>query len=86
MYHPQHLTTLFVRKYSPDTRKSLPCHFDLTTFSIVIALNDPEEYKGGEFVCYPEGAHSELTKAAIDVHGLSDSHVRTHKQPIVHAC
>jgi predicted 2-oxoglutarate/Fe(II)-dependent dioxygenase YbiX len=68
MYH-RHLTHLFVRKYSPDTRQSLPCHFDLTTFSIVIALNDPDEYEGGEFVCYPEGALSELTASAINVHG-----------------
>ena len=69
-YHPQHLTSLFVRKYSPDTRKSLPCHFDDTTFSIVIALNDPEEYEGGDFVCYPEGTRSELTAASIRAHGL----------------
>ncbi|KAA8490440.1 hypothetical protein FVE85_8966 [Porphyridium purpureum] len=39
----------FLRKYSPDTRPGLVLHSDESYMSVIVALNAPDEYAGGEF-------------------------------------
>ncbi|MFD0917549.1 2OG-Fe(II) oxygenase family protein [Pseudahrensia aquimaris] len=46
-------TTMFIRKYSPETRPNISFHADSCRYTINIALNDNDEFEGGDLLAKP---------------------------------
>ena len=64
--------SVFIRKYSPDTRKIIAFHADRSAHTINVALNDPSEFEGGDLLIKTgDTLHAAERQQGKAIHGVS---------------